>query len=53
MKITKVEPLARGKWLNLYRIDYDTGEGMQWAWCPATGGNFHDYKNFGTIVFAG
>jgi len=48
------QPVAGMVWrANLYRIDYDTGEAIQWAWCPATGGNFHDYRNFGTIVFAG
>ena len=37
---------------NIYRIDYDLAEPTQWAWCPATGENFHDFHNFGTIQFA-
>ncbi len=36
---------------NFYRIDYDESPSSQWAWDVRTGGNFHDYKNFGTIVF--
>jgi len=36
---------------NLYRIDYDGGSAVQWAWCGKTGVNFHDFRNFGTIVF--
>ncbi len=36
---------------NIYRIDYDVGVPSQWAWCPATAGNFHDHQNFGTILF--
>jgi len=34
---------------NFYRIDYDNGT-AQWSWRP-TRTNFHDYKNFGTVVF--
>ena len=37
---------------NLYRIDYDSGSPSQWAWCPDTGGNFHDFLNFGRLRFA-
>jgi hypothetical protein len=36
---------------NLYRIDYDSGEATQWAWCEDTGTNFHDFRKFGTMVF--
>ena len=46
-------PKAGTLWrANIYRIDYDLDEPTQWAWCPATGGNFHDFQNFGTIAFA-
>jgi hypothetical protein len=46
-------PPAPGmKWrANLYRIDYDYGHNTQWAWCPDTGGRFHDFRKFGTVVF--
>ena len=40
------------KWrANIYRIDYDANEPTQWAWDNAIGTNFHDFRNFGTIVF--
>ncbi len=38
---------------NLYRIDYDDGY-TTWTWQKTTlgkGGNFHEYKKFGTLVF--
>jgi hypothetical protein len=39
--------------MNAYRIDYDAGKATQWAWCPATETNFHDYKHFGVVEFGG
>lgn len=36
---------------NFYRIDYDHGPASQWAWDVRTGGNFHDYRSFGRIIF--
>jgi len=40
------------KWrANIYRIDYDADEPSQWAWDNAIGTNFHDFRNFGTMVF--
>ena len=46
-------PPAKGSsWrANLYRIDYDSGEATQWAWCEKTGANFHDFRNFGALRF--
>ena len=45
-------PSPGAKWrANLYRIDYDGGQNTQWAWCPDTGGHFHNFRQFGTIVF--
>lgn len=35
---------------NFYRLDYDTGKMIKWAWSPVEK-NFHEFKNFGTIVF--
>lgn len=34
---------------NFYRLDYDDSE-VSWLW-KLTRRNFHDYKNFGTILF--
>lgn len=44
-------PPAKGdRWrANFYRLDYDDGN-TRWSWQPYEK-NFHDYKNFGTIVF--
>ncbi len=36
---------------NMYRIDHDEQPSSQWAWCPDTQGNFHDYTKFGTLKF--
>ena len=36
---------------NMYRMDYDDGQVSQWAWCPDTQTNFHDYRHFGTFIF--
>lgn len=45
-------PRSGTQWrANVYRIDYDDGAGSQWAWCERTGGNFHDFRSFGTFVF--
>lgn len=44
----KMGDLWRG---NVYRIDYDEPLVSQWAWCPDTGGDFHDFQRFGTIEF--
>ena len=36
---------------NIYRIDYDAAQPAQWAWCPDTGTNFHNYQRFGVFEF--
>ena len=36
---------------NMYRIDYDQKTPAQRARCPATDGNFHDFRNFGSLTF--
>ena len=49
--IADTPPVAGTKWrANIYRIDYDDGV-AQYAWEPATGTSFHNYKQFGTFVF--
>jgi len=36
---------------NIYRIDHEKrGHPFQWAWCSKIN-DFHDFKNFGTLVF--
>lgn len=35
---------------NLYRMDYDDGQTTAWDWARV-GPSFHDYENFGTLVF--
>ena len=48
-----VPPRSGAVWrANIYRIDYDSGAPTQWAWCPDTGCNFHDYRRFGVFRFA-
>jgi len=45
-------PKSKDSWrANIYRIDYDEAPCSQWAWDENTGGNFHDYKNFGKFIF--
>lgn len=46
-------PESGTRWrANLYRIDTDEDPASQWAWCAETGSNFHDFKKFGTVIFA-
>ncbi|MBI1901742.1 MAG: amidohydrolase family protein [Planctomycetia bacterium] len=35
---------------NFYRVDYDDGRATGWDW-SRVGRSFHDYRNFGTLVF--
>ena len=35
---------------NLYRIDYDSGDGKSWSW-RKTDTNFHQYSRFGKMIF--
>ena len=35
---------------NFYRMDHDGGTLTQWGWVPLA--NFHDYEQFGDLVFA-
>lgn len=47
-----VPPAPGASWrANIYRIDYDSGQPAQWAWCPDTGSNFHNYRQFGVFEF--
>ncbi|MEM9444103.1 MAG: carbohydrate-binding family 9-like protein [Verrucomicrobiota bacterium] len=49
--LRNVPPKSGSKWrMNFYRFDYDSGKGSTWEWAPVNH-NFHDYKNFGFILF--
>jgi hypothetical protein len=37
---------------NMYRIDYDEAPESHWAWCPDTQAVFHNFRKFGTFIFA-
>jgi hypothetical protein len=50
-------PLIQGKpakgtiWKgNFYRLDYDTGKMVKWAWSPIVK-SFHEYARYGVLVF--
>jgi hypothetical protein len=48
--LKNIFPESGTEWrANFYRIDYDNGM-TPWSWQPYET-NFHDYHNFGTIVF--
>lgn len=48
--LNHVPPVSGTKWrANMYRIDYDNGE-TQFAW-KKTSKTFHEFNNFGTIIF--
>ena len=48
--LDNIYPAAGTTWrANFYRIDYDD-EVVLWSWSPFEG-NFHDYQNFGVLVF--
>jgi hypothetical protein len=35
---------------NFYRLDYDSGSQVKWAWAPVES-SFHEFQRFGSIVF--
>ena len=50
--LANAEPSRGTRWrANIYRIDHDNGAIHHWAWSPETGSGFHDFRNFGTLVF--
>lgn len=49
--LSNVPPQPGTKWrANMYRIDYDKGSELPFAWQKVTG-TFHEYKKFGTFLF--
>ena len=48
--LNNIQPVSGAKWrANFYRLDYDVNK-IKWSW-SLTEKNFHDYKNFGTLLF--
>jgi hypothetical protein len=49
--INGAPPGPGSRWrANFYRMDYDDGKKTQWDWAPV-GPSFHEYRNFGVLVF--
>ena len=49
--LQNVPPQAGTRWrANVYRVDYDGPRSTAWDW-SRVGPSFHDYANFGTLVF--
>ncbi len=49
--LQNVPPQAGTRWrANFYRVDYDDGKSASWDWARV-GRSFHDFRNFGTLVF--
>ena len=49
--LQNVPPKPGSHWrANFYRMDYDGGKQSQWEW-SRVGPTFHDYQNFGTLIF--
>lgn len=49
--LSNVPPQSGTRWrANMYRIDYDKGPEVSFAWQKVTG-TFHEYKKFGTFIF--
>jgi hypothetical protein len=46
-----VPPSSGSVWhANFYRIDYDSGSQVKWAWSPVES-SFHEFHQFGSLVF--
>ncbi|MHC4702109.1 MAG: carbohydrate-binding family 9-like protein, partial [Planctomycetota bacterium] len=49
--LQKVPPKAGTRWrANFYRVDYDDEKTTSWDWARV-GRSFHDYNNYGTLIF--
>lgn len=49
--LQNVPPKAGTRWrANFYRVDYDADKATGWDWARV-GSSFHDFRNFGTLVF--
>jgi hypothetical protein len=49
--LQNVPPQPGTRWrANFYRVDYDEGKSTQWEWARV-GRSFHDYQNYGELLF--
>ncbi len=49
--LPNVPPRRGTRWrANLYRVDYDGDQMTEWDWARV-GKSFHDYQNYGTLLF--
>lgn len=49
--LPNVPPRRGTRWrANLYRVDYDGEQTTEWDWARV-GKSFHDYQNYGTLLF--
>lgn len=49
--LQNVPPTKGMQWkANFYRLDYDGGKMIKWAWSPVER-TFHEYSRFGTLIF--
>jgi hypothetical protein len=49
--LENVPPKPGTRWrANFYRVDYDDGQTTSWDWARV-GPSFHEFRNFGTLVF--
>jgi predicted TIM-barrel fold metal-dependent hydrolase len=49
--LRNVPPTPGTRWrANFYRMDYDDGKTSSWDW-SRVGPSFHDFRNFGTLLF--
>ena len=49
--LKNVPPISGMQWrMNIYRMDYDSGERVKWEWKPIEN-TFHEFEKFGRIVF--
>lgn len=47
-----VPPASGTRWRgNIYRIDYDEKPASHWEWTPMDGPSFHNFRQFGVMVF--
>jgi hypothetical protein len=49
--LKNVPPMSGSQWrMNIYRMDYDSGERITWQWKPIEM-TFHEFRKFGRIFF--
>jgi hypothetical protein len=49
--LSNVPPVSGTTWnANFYRLDYDSGKMIKWAWTPINK-SFHEFEKYGSILF--